>query len=163
MALQAHMKLKGQKQGEIKGDCAMKGREKTIEVIAVSHSVISPRDSASGMPTGKRQHKPYQVTIQNGSCVPQLYYALTNNEMVTEWTLHFYRPSPSGAEEQYYTVALANASIASIDFKMANVKHPELTRFTEYLDVAFTYEKITWTIVKPNAVEAMDSWLDPIG
>jgi type VI secretion system secreted protein Hcp len=161
MALQAHLKLKGQKQGQIDGDCTMKGREKTIEVIAVSHSVISPRDAASGMPTGKRQHKPYQITMQNGSQTPMLYYALVNNEMITEWTLQYYRPSPSGAEEQYYTVALGQASIASIDFKMANVKHPELTRFTEYLDVAFTYEKITWTHNKPQK-QSEDDWNVPL-
>jgi type VI secretion system secreted protein Hcp len=155
------MKLKGTKQGAINGDCAQKGREKMIEIIGVSHTVISPRDSASGLPTGKRQHKPYIVTMENGSQVPMLYYSLVNNELITEWTLDYFRPNPSGAEEQYYSVALANASIASIDFKMANVKHPELTRFREYLDVSFTYEKITWTIKKPNAVEANDDWLTP--
>ena len=62
MALNAYLKLKGQKQGEIKGSVTQKGREDKIMVIAVSHEIISPRDPASGLPTGKRMHKPFVIT-----------------------------------------------------------------------------------------------------
>jgi len=31
-------------------------------VIAVEHEVLSPCDAASGLPTGKRQHKPLSIT-----------------------------------------------------------------------------------------------------
>ncbi|HZF48038.1 MAG TPA: type VI secretion system tube protein Hcp, partial [Polyangiaceae bacterium] len=58
MALNAYLKLKGQTQGEIKGSVTQKGREGKIMVIAVSHEIMSPRDPASGLPTGKRMHKP---------------------------------------------------------------------------------------------------------
>ncbi|HRI69004.1 MAG TPA: type VI secretion system tube protein Hcp, partial [Polyangium sp.] len=43
MALNAYLRLKGQKQGEIKGSVTQKGREGSIMVIAVSHEIISPR------------------------------------------------------------------------------------------------------------------------
>lgn len=36
--------------------------EETMEVYGFSHEVVSPRDAASGLPTGKRQHKPFSVT-----------------------------------------------------------------------------------------------------
>ena len=62
MALNAYLKLKGQKQGEIKGSVTQKGRENTILVFAVDHSIVSPRDSASGQATGKRIHKPFKIT-----------------------------------------------------------------------------------------------------
>ncbi|HNC96714.1 MAG TPA: type VI secretion system tube protein Hcp, partial [Myxococcota bacterium] len=58
MALQAYLTLKGQKSGEVKGSVTQKGREGKIGVIAVSHSIVSPRDPQSGLPTGQRQHKP---------------------------------------------------------------------------------------------------------
>lgn len=35
------------------------GREDSIMVIGMSHSVVAPRDAATGLPTGKRQHKPF--------------------------------------------------------------------------------------------------------
>ena len=62
MALNAYLKLKGQKSGEVKGSVTQKGRENSIMVIAVEHEIISPRDAASGLPTGKRHHKPLTIT-----------------------------------------------------------------------------------------------------
>ena len=53
MALNAYLKMKGQKQGEIKGSVTQKGRENKIMVIAVNHEITSPRDPASGLPTGR--------------------------------------------------------------------------------------------------------------
>jgi len=35
---------------------------KKMEVYGMSHEVVSPRDAASGLPTGKRQHKPLRTT-----------------------------------------------------------------------------------------------------
>jgi type VI secretion system secreted protein Hcp len=62
MALNAYLKLTGKTQGEIKGSNTQKGREDQIMVIGYNHEVVSPRDAASGLPTGKRQHKPLTVT-----------------------------------------------------------------------------------------------------
>ncbi len=33
-----------------------------IEIYSFSHEILSPRDAASGLPTGKRQHKPFTFT-----------------------------------------------------------------------------------------------------
>src|SRR6266404_1793228 len=89
MALNAYLKLKGQKSGEIKGSVTQKGREGSIMVIAVSHDVISPRDAASGLPTGKRMHKPFVITKELDTSSPLLYNILVTNENITEWVLHF--------------------------------------------------------------------------
>ena len=53
MALNAYLKLTGQKQGDIQGGVTQKGREGKIMVIAVSHEIVSPRDANSGQATGK--------------------------------------------------------------------------------------------------------------
>ena len=37
-----------------------------LEKVAGGASIISPRDSASGLPTGKRQHKPVSLTLPVG-------------------------------------------------------------------------------------------------
>lgn len=34
--------------------------------LALGYAVISPRDAASGLPTGKRQHKPIRISSQSG-------------------------------------------------------------------------------------------------
>src|SRR5882672_7962735 len=149
MALNAYLKLKGQKLGEIKGSVTQKGREGKIAVIAVSHEIVSPRDPASGLPTGKRMHKPFVITKELDKATPLLYNILVNNENVSEWELQFWTPQikaavGTGNEVQHYTVKLTNANIASIAFRMANNKHPDLMKFAEYEEVAFTYQKILW-------------------
>jgi type VI secretion system secreted protein Hcp len=161
MALNAYLKLKGQKSGEIKGSVTQKGREGKIMVIAVSHDIVSPRDAASGLPTGKRMHKPFVITKELDKSSPLLYNLLVHNENITEWELQFWQPSATGAEKQHYTVKLLNANIASIDFRMANNKHPDLMKFSEYEEVAFTYQKITWTWVD-GGITAEDDWEAPV-
>src|SRR4051812_13146781 len=142
MALNAYLQLKGAKQGPIEGSVTQKGREKKIMVIAVSHEIVSPRDPASGLPTGKRMHKPFVITKELDRASPKLYNALVNNENIPEWNLQFWTPqlkatTGTGQEVQHYTVTLTNANIASIAFRMANNKHSELMKFAEYEEVAF--------------------------
>lgn len=161
MALNAYLKLKGQKQGDIKGSVTQKGREGKVMVIAVSHEIISPRDPASGLPTGKRMHKPFVITKELDKSSPLLYNVLVNNENLTEWELQFWQPSATGAEKQHYTIKLTNANIASINFRMANNKHPDLMKFTEYEEIAFTYQKIEWTWTD-GGITADDDWESPV-
>jgi len=161
MALNAYLKLKGQKQGEIKGSVTQKGREAKIMVIAVSHEVVSPRDAASGLPTGKRMHKPFVITKEIDKSSPLLYNCLVNNENIPEWSLEFWQPSATGAEKQHYTIKLTNANIAAINFRMANNKHPDLMKYSEYEEVAFTYQKIEWTWVD-GGITALDDWEAPV-
>jgi type VI secretion system secreted protein Hcp len=163
MALNAYLKLKGQKQGEIKGSVTQKGRENKIMVIAVSHEIVSPRDVASGQASGKRQHKPFVITKELDKSTPLLYSALCTNENIAEFELQFWRPAIHGAagagggEVQNYTVKLTNAKIADIRFTMLNNKNPDLMKFNEYEEIAFTYQKIEWTWVD-GGITSMDDW-----
>jgi type VI secretion system secreted protein Hcp len=165
MALNAYLKLKGQKQGEIKGSVTQKGRENKIMVIAVSHSIVSPRDHASGLPTGKRMHKPLVITKEVDKSSPLLYNLLTHNENISKWKLEHWIPQLDakrgvGGEVQHYTVELLNANVASIDFRMANNKHPDLMKFELYEEISFTYQKITWTW-NDGGITADDDWEEP--
>ena len=166
MALNAYLKLKGQKQGEIKGSVTQKGRENKIMVIAVNHEIVSPRDAASGLPTGKRMHKPFVITKELDKSSPLLYNVLVNNENISEWELQFWTPqikstSGGGTEVQHYKVQLTNANIASIHFVMPNYKHPDLMKYAEYEEVSFTYQKIMWTW-NDGGIVAEDDWETPL-
>lgn len=161
MALNAYLSLKGQKQGDIKGSVTQSGRAGKIMVIAVSHEIISPRDPASALPTGKRMHKPLVITKELDKSSPLLYNVLVNNENVQTWELQHWTPSGTGQEKQHFTIKLTNANIASISFRMANNKHPDLMKYAEYEEVAFTYQKIEWTWVD-GGITAMDDWESPV-
>jgi type VI secretion system secreted protein Hcp len=163
MALATYMRLKGQKQGEIKGSCEQKGRENSIIVIAVNHDLISPRDGESGLPTGKRTHKPLVITKELDKATPLLYNSLVHNENLTDVELKFYKPQiratgGMGQEVNHFNIKLTNATIASITMRMPNNKHPELKQFETYEEVSFTYERIEWTWVE-GGVTGYDSWI----
>src|SRR5262245_54856034 len=122
MAMQAYAYLKGQKSGQIKGSVTQKGREDSIGVIAVSHSIVSPRDPQSGLPTGQRMHKPFVMTKELDKSTPLLYNMLCTNENVSEATFKFWTPQIKaatgvGSEVQHFTIKLTNANIASIYFR----------------------------------------------
>ena len=161
MALNAYLTMKGETQGDIKGSVTQKGREDKIMVIAVQHEVSSPRDAASGLPTGKRQHHPFVITKELDKSTPLLFQALTNNENITEWKLEHWQPSKTGVEQNHYTVELQNASIAFIRSLMPNNKHPELMKFAEYEEIGFCYQKIVWTWMD-GGVTAEDDWESPV-
>ena len=166
MAMMAYMYAVGQKSGQVKGGVTQKGREDSIAVIAVSHSIVSPRDPQSGLPTGQRMHKPFVMTKELDKATPVLYNVLCTNENLTEVTLKFWTPqlraaAGVGAEVQHFTIKLTNANIASIDFRMANIRHPDLVKFPEWEEIAMTYQKIEWTW-NDGGITAMDDWEAPV-
>jgi type VI secretion system secreted protein Hcp len=132
-------------------------------VIAVSHSIVSPRDPQSGLPTGQRLHKPFVFTKELDKATPLLYNIICTNENITSAIFKFWSPQKSiatqgtGSEFQHYTVELTNANIASYDFRMANIRHPDLVKFAEYEEVALTYQKIQWTW-NDGGITAADDW-----
>jgi type VI secretion system secreted protein Hcp len=152
----------GAKSGQIKGSVTQKGREDSVATIAVSHSIMSPRDPQSGLPTGQRIHKPYVITKELDKSTPIFYNVLCTNENLTSVTIKFWTPqikaaTGTGSEVQHFTVKLTNANIASIDFRMANIRHPDLVKFTEYEEIAMTYQKIEWTW-NDGGITAGDDW-----
>lgn len=150
------MRVVGTKSGQIQGS----GPEGAIVVLACEHEVISPRDAASGLPTGKRQHKPFVITKETDKSTPLLYQSLVTNENLTSVELKYYRPGPAGGGPQLvYTVKLVNASIASIRHWKPSTKDPATVAgdFAEYEEIAFTYQKIEWTWAEGGAT-ATDDW-----
>ena len=157
MALNAYLRLTGETQGEIKGSVMQAGREDSIMVVGCSHEIDSPRDAASGLPTGKRQHKPLVIIKEIDKSTPLLMNALVNNENISELTLEFWQPSRSGKEVHYFTIELVNASISGIRQEMLDNRYPENMRLavTEY--VSFVYQKIIKTY-EDGGISAEDDW-----
>jgi type VI secretion system secreted protein Hcp len=131
-AIDAVLQAHGQRQGEFSNT--------GIPVSAVSHEVISPRDAATGLPSGKRQHKPIVITKPIDKTSPLFLSALFTNENLTTVTISLRK-----AGNVIATIKLTNASIAS------RAQHGE----TE--EIAFTYQKIEWTWVD-GGITAMDDW-----
>ncbi len=141
MSLPAHMIIKGKKQGEIDGSCEMEGREGTIFIRDVQHSILVPSPIADG---GKRMHEPLMITKDMDKSSPKLNQALVQGESLNI-VLKWYRIDQYGHEEHYFTHTLENAIIKSINLVM------------ESETISFSYEKITW-LWKPDGIETEDRW-----
>ena len=75
-------------------------------------------------------------------------------------TIEFYRISPKGTEEKYYTIKLENAVFVSSRLWVPDCLLPETRPLGHMEDIGLTYEKIVWTW-EPDGIEAEDSWLTP--
>jgi type VI secretion system secreted protein Hcp len=115
-----------------------------IDVTGLTHEITSPRDPASGLPTGKRQHQPITITKQMDQTSPLLLNDLTNNASLSSVLIGL---SKDG--KQVATIKLTNASVS----------HYVTHGLTELW--SFTYQKITWTWLDGN-VTASDDWEAPV-
>lgn len=161
MALNAYLKLEAEAQGAINGSVTQVGREDTIEVYGWNHEVLSPRDPASGLPTGKRQHKPIVIVKPIDKATPLLMKVLVSNENITTWRLDCWRPSREGKEFQFYSVELVNANVSSIRAEQLNNKYPENMKHEVREYVSFTYQKIIWTWID-GGITTEDDWESPV-
>lgn len=159
MALNAYVTIKGQKQGTIKGSVTQKGREGWIAVYAFHHEIVSPRDVASGLATGKRQHKPLGITKEIDKSTVPLLQALVTNENLTEVIIRFFGADAKGAgvEKLIYTITLTNASISGIAEDMLNNKTDDGAKMPVLEMISITYQKIEWTWAD-GSIKAEDSW-----
>jgi type VI secretion system secreted protein Hcp len=157
MALNAYLTMKGQKQGDIRGSVTQKGREGSIQVHSFSNEIFSPRDAASGLPTGKRMHKPFVILKEVDKSSPLLWNALVENENLAEWTLDFWEVSTAAPEKQIYSIRLTNASIASMRESMLDNEDAANAKYTLLEEISFTYQRIEWVWTE-GKITAQDNW-----
>jgi type VI secretion system secreted protein Hcp len=156
MPMPGSLIITGETQGLIEGSCNITDREDTILVQAFDHTVEIPTDNR-GVASGRRTHRPMTITKEIDRSSPMLYFALCNNEMLSEVILNWYRLDGTGEHELYYTIHMENAFITrvhpwmpnALDRKNENMKHME--------DVSIAYEKIIWTWVD-GGVQFEDAW-----
>lgn len=134
------IEITGERQGEFQGsDGPM------MEIISFSHEIVSPRDAASGLPTGRRQHKPITITKEIDKASPLIFQALVDNENLTEILIGLLKDGNAVA-----TVRLTNASVAGRAQK------------GNYETISFVYQRIEWTWLDGN-ITAEDDWEASVG
>lgn len=123
-----------------------------------AYNVVSPRDSASGLPTGRRQHQPITISKIINEASPLLFKALVSNETLPTVELQFLGidNKPTGPK-----ITLTNASVVSFaphsqaiatDKPLADVVTPV---FNQLEDVQFVFESIDISVGTKNAA---DDW-----
>lgn len=107
------------------------GVEGTIEVSSFSWGVTTPRDSASGLPTGKRQYQPIIIRKRIDKASPLLFRAIDTGKNFKTATLSV--QGPDGTTP--FSLVLTNVLVSSFQQKGDSGTSP-------MEDVSFTFQKI---------------------
>ena len=138
------------------GNLYQDGHEEEFMVQAFEHSIMIPRDSQSGQPSGTRVHQPLKVTKIFDKSSPLLYNALVTGEsLICEIT--WYRTSAEGAIEEYFKHSLEGAAIVDIKAIMPNCQDPLNGPFTHLEEISFSYSTISWEHMV-GGTEGTDDW-----
>lgn len=135
------------------------GQLDDAELLTLNDGLVSPRDAASGLPTGKRQHKPVTVTKEIDKSTPLLMNVLSQNENLPEVIFRFYAQDATGVVVNYYTITLINSAIASI--RHVVYEDPDTGGFKTVEQISFTFQKIIWTW-EDGGITAEDDWEAPV-
>lgn len=161
MPMPMHLTLTGNKQGAIQGSCDMQGREGTILVESFHSNVVMPRDPQTGLSSGKRIHHPVQITKFLDRSSPLLSQALATGEHFSDVTFKFYRITPTGNEEHYFTIRLEDAIIVDIRVWVPQCLDSNFQQYQHMEDVSWTYRRIIWTH-EVDTTTAQDDWQVPV-
>jgi type VI secretion system secreted protein Hcp len=157
--LRCYVTIEGDKQGKFAGEAQDAAFTDRISALGFHYGVISPRDSVSGLASGKRQHQPVTFTKEWGAASPQIFQALVNSENLKNVLFEFVQPTPTGAQQVAYTVKLTNASLSKFDrhsgFDAAASQFPSDLRLLE--DVSLTFQKIEIADALTKTA-AVDDW-----
>ena len=160
-ALNAHLWLAGEIQGDIEGGVTQAGREGSIMVMAYDHITSSTREPDTCMPS-RINHLPLQITKEVDIATPLLYEAFANNELITKFTLRFWQLYPDAQQYNFYTIELINARIVGIHQEMLNNRYPENMEHKEREHISFVYETIIRTI-EDGGTTSRDAWQSNCG
>ena len=157
MAYEFYVSIQGKKQGKFKGESSGIGRRTTkdrIPGVRFSLEVVLPRDPASGLPTGKRQHKPIVFTGEWGASSPQLFQALVTNEVLSTVLFEFVKTDLAGKQFVHSTIKLTDASISDL---RSYLDLTDAHDARELEDVSLTYRRIEIEDVETKTT-ASDDW-----
>ncbi len=158
MAYEFYVTIEGTKQGVFKSESPREKHAGKIPGIAFHYNVKSPRDVATGQASGKRQHGPVSMVKEWGAASPQLFQALTTNEVLKSVLFEFIRTNANGEEQVAYTIKLTNATVSEIDSYLDATGKASTSHDTHELEkVSFTFQKIEVESVLGKTM-AMDDW-----
>jgi type VI secretion system secreted protein Hcp len=133
-----------------------------VEVATSCHGFRSPRDPASGLPTGRSVHEPFVLIMPLDRVAPLLYEEMFATELLGVEVRYYARDAAGGAAIDH-VVDLDGAMAARIEQLSApDPAQPTVQR--AYLKVAFTYTSYEYR-TPDDTVSATDvgfSALEPV-
>ncbi len=156
MSFQGYMTIEGSRQKKFLGDSHRRGLPWGIKVWSIQIPATVLRDSASGQASGKRQHEPVKVVKEWGASSPQIFQALTSNELLTSVVIVINGTGGNGQQSFNRTVKLGSANVVGVRKYSSSLSSGQVHTH-ELEEVAFTFQKIAVEYNKGNTA-ATDDW-----
>jgi len=157
MAIPVYLWLYDDAGNPVKGSVDINGREGSIEIVELMHSVDLPIDDQTGRITAKHVHGDYALIKESDSSSPYLYQGVTTGKRYKKAEIKFYRINNNGQEVEYFRTTLENVRINEMESFMLDVKNPAFDRHNHLEALYLSYEKITWHYIDGNIIHS-DSW-----
>lgn len=157
MAIPVYLWLKDDGGNLVRGSVDVKGREGSIEIQELMHTVDLPIDDHTGKVVSKRLHGDYFLIKELDSSSPYLYQGVSSGKKFKEAVLNFYRINDNGQEEEYFRVTMENVRVNEIEPLMMDIKNPQYQKHNHLEAFYLAYEKITWHYLDGNIIHS-DSW-----
>ncbi len=154
MALPVNMWLTDANGKAIQGGCKIKGREGSIDVLAIDHNIVMPFDSDTGANTAPRKHAPFTILKAIDSSSPTLQKACCNGEILQSIKISLYNINDLGQEQEYFRYTFSRAKVVAVSTIIntdSNVGSLE--------QVSFSYQTISWDYLDGN-IGYKDTWLE---
>lgn len=150
----------------IEGEAVVKGAEGASEVLGYLHETSMPIDLETGRITGSPVHSPIRVIKPIDKATPLLMQANLTGQVIQQLRFEFWRITPTGASEVYYTVTIEDVRLTRINTFLANpdelgaVTMPEtpLLGNVALETVSAIYGRIKWQHV--DGIEYEDTWTE---
>ena len=140
-AVNAYMTIDDKSMAKMKGDPSRASSPERIHLISV------PRDTASGMATGKRMHKPFTITKELDASSPMLKQSLAKGSVLGNVVVEFEGAGP-GTAKTAQKIVLTNAMVTGIQMVGKSEQ------------ITFDYQTIEVTYTN-GGKSAMDDWESP--
>lgn len=157
MAYEFYITVEGARQGRLIGESTKEAFKDKIVGLAFVYEIEAPRVSPSGRTRGQRKHSPVAFVKPWGAASPQLYQALTTNEMLKVVLFEFVTPNAEGVDEVYHTVKLFDANILSIKQELNPSKRENFPSAPGIETIAMTFQRIEIEN-KISKLTAADEW-----
>jgi type VI secretion system secreted protein Hcp len=138
--------------GDDSGGAASDG---LIEVYGFSHEIDCPVDAASGLPTGKRQHRPFRLEKYIDAASPVLLETHLAKRQIPSVEIVLVRTDRNGNPVPFYTTKLDGVTISGVSIKGQASGAPPMAE-----EILFVYEKIIWTYLDGGR-SITDTWVQP--
>ncbi|MFE8035215.1 type VI secretion system tube protein TssD [Thiohalocapsa marina] len=85
-----------------------------VPVATFAGGIIGNYDPGSGLPTGKRQHRPVTITKKLDALSPLLFQAAVSNQTLTSMECSFHRVLHKRSQELYFRITLTQPRIVDL-------------------------------------------------